>query len=267
MECGICFEGFLEDEDRLPLVLCCGHSFCKGCIRAFVYKTSAAPQCPACRRVQPRFNDWTGALPPLPVNYSLLEFIKVKKGHESPSCSSFGSLSTAAGEIEIKAKDDKDIQCAYASDDDNNNKNNEKEEEEDEKELLRMFPADVPAGVVVESLMLELVRLRQEAEQEQEQVRFFSSSLRDSKASLLSLLRQVRLIEMGIIRAGRSNVSVLAPSLLAALAPAAPSTSVVVEPVWNKNARGPPALPPAPAPAPAPASAPAPAPASSARGA
>lgn len=32
VECPVCFEGFTDDEDHVPLILKCGHSFCKRCI-------------------------------------------------------------------------------------------------------------------------------------------------------------------------------------------------------------------------------------------
>ena len=46
MQCPICYEGF-NGKDRLPVLLSCGHSFCKQCIDA---GGSHLQKCPHCRK-------------------------------------------------------------------------------------------------------------------------------------------------------------------------------------------------------------------------
>ena len=58
--CEICFEKYTEAGQKTPLVLPCGHSFCKGCCGQLPQK-----QCGTCRAPFP-------ALTKLPINYALL---------------------------------------------------------------------------------------------------------------------------------------------------------------------------------------------------
>ena len=58
--CEICFEKYTEAGQKTPLVLPCGHSFCKGCCGQLPQK-----QCATCRAPFP-------ALTKLPINYALL---------------------------------------------------------------------------------------------------------------------------------------------------------------------------------------------------
>ena len=46
VECHICMEVFQETGLRCPLVLPCGHTFCRGCL-------SSLTSCPDCRRPLP----------------------------------------------------------------------------------------------------------------------------------------------------------------------------------------------------------------------
>ena len=46
MQCPICYDTF-NDNDRLPLLLECGHSFCKRCIET---GGSSLQKCPHCRK-------------------------------------------------------------------------------------------------------------------------------------------------------------------------------------------------------------------------
>jgi hypothetical protein len=70
MSCQICFNTYTYDEEMIPRILPCGHTFCSSCILRLVTMTSKRPfKCPNCRTDHRRFRN----IESYPKNYSLFE--------------------------------------------------------------------------------------------------------------------------------------------------------------------------------------------------
>ena len=75
MECGICLIAYEpKNSDRHPMILECGHTFCKKCVKDL----SQNPLCPLCRsKIMKRFED-------LKTNFALLEVLSQKDSQLNP---------------------------------------------------------------------------------------------------------------------------------------------------------------------------------------
>ena len=75
LECPVCYLPF-TDEDRRPLMLECGHSFCSWCIGNVI---EIYNHCPTCRR------EIDQELEDIPVNHSLLQIVNLRNSTETNS--------------------------------------------------------------------------------------------------------------------------------------------------------------------------------------
>ena len=73
--CSICFEKYQENGSLSPLVLQCGHTFCRGCL-------SRLQQCAECRRPLPL------SIEMCPRNLALVRLISISRGSPTASTSS-----------------------------------------------------------------------------------------------------------------------------------------------------------------------------------
>ncbi|KAF5201412.1 E3 ubiquitin-protein ligase keg-like [Thalictrum thalictroides] len=110
--CSVCQNRYNEEE-RVPLLLQCGHGFCKDCLsKMFSASSDTSLSCPRCRHVSLIGNSVTA----LRKNYAVLSLI-----HSNAS-----SSTTAAGGPNATAFD-----CDFTDDEDDDGSNNEDEDEDD----------------------------------------------------------------------------------------------------------------------------------------
>jgi hypothetical protein len=77
LACKLCEESYGEDEPRMPVVLACGHTFCRECLEGWAAKSDivlvaadgggSGVSCPTCRTV------CSVAVEDLPINYGVLD--------------------------------------------------------------------------------------------------------------------------------------------------------------------------------------------------
>ena len=77
LACKLCEESYGEDEPRMPVVLACGHTFCRECLEGWAAKSDivfvaaggggSGVSCPTCRSV------CSVAVEDLPINYGVLD--------------------------------------------------------------------------------------------------------------------------------------------------------------------------------------------------
>ena len=65
VECSICYSNFTDTGERVPLVLPCGHSFCRCCLKSEM-GTQNSVRCPTCRTTH------RGGLDQIPRNFALV---------------------------------------------------------------------------------------------------------------------------------------------------------------------------------------------------
>ena len=80
MSCTICFLKFLSDDNsRQPLILVCGHSYCKNCMDEIIIRKRICPTCKTSINFQ-KSED-------IPRNFALIELLKDKTAIKSDSSS------------------------------------------------------------------------------------------------------------------------------------------------------------------------------------
>ncbi|RXG72449.1 RING-H2 finger protein ATL7 [Armadillidium vulgare] len=85
--CGICFEGY-ESEEKIPMSMKCGHTYCKLCIDELL---STNPECPSCRENISKNS--------IVKNYGLLDVISNLWTKESSTGTFIEQLETLSAEL------------------------------------------------------------------------------------------------------------------------------------------------------------------------
>ena len=74
LSCKVCMER-MNNSDRKPLFLSCGHTFCSKCLRLMYHKPNI--KCPMDKNQQKYDN-----FEKIPVNFSILQFLEAEKDKE-----------------------------------------------------------------------------------------------------------------------------------------------------------------------------------------
>ncbi|XP_071516705.1 uncharacterized protein [Panulirus ornatus] len=82
VKCRVCLEQY-EPDDREPLMLPCGHTFCRSCVLAG--RTTGRHRCPSCKRDLTLIE-----VQELPINFQVLELISVFTKLQHESCGEHG---------------------------------------------------------------------------------------------------------------------------------------------------------------------------------